>query len=63
VVSTPKRTQQSFVVKTLDGHPVGQLTIFYTGDRCTGGQMHLHQQTPSEERYAVFLKPSQTTKR
>jgi len=55
------KTQQSFVVKTPDGRPVGQLTIFYTGDTCTGGLMHLHQGTSNEERYQVYLKPTQTT--
>jgi hypothetical protein len=54
------KTQQSFVVKQV-GLSVGQLTIFYTDDICTGGQLHMHQGTPFEERYAVFVKPAQTT--
>lgn len=58
-----KKTQQSFVVKTTDNKPVGQLTIFYTGDMCTGGLLHLHQNTEQAELYKVFIKPDQTTRR
>lgn len=56
------KTQQSFVIKTRDGKPIGQLTIFYTDDTCTGGQIHLNS-GGHDERYAVFLKPAQTTYR
>ena len=52
----PAKSRQSFVVKTTDGRPVGQLTIFWTGARCTGGKIHLNQGTAAEERYDVFLK-------
>ena len=55
------KTQQSFVVKTPSARAVGQLTVFYTDDVCTGGQIHLHQGTAEEQRYSVFLKPEQTT--